>query len=460
MRNSEIKQNKLPERLLCAAGILFVLYLVCNVVFWFRGTPAAFFKYSITDQDTVQIDYCSTPFFLLRIPDTIDGKTVTGIGSELFLDPVYDENGRISDDKIHYLKNFIIAIHIPDTVDTIGCMAFRSCYGLRYINMPSSLKCTAWGILENTRVEKLVFPEGITEIGYNPDELEYGHEVFAGMDHLKEVVFPDTLKRIGNNAFADCPKLKKVVLPDGIEEIDFAAFSGSGLTEINLPDSLVNLRGNAFWGTPFEEQLEKQAVNGFVILKDRFLYEYVGEEEYVEIPDGIVYLCDRAFSRRVIKTVSIPESVKYVNDAFEYCFIEELVIPDTIDPNNSMRFYHSGNLKRVVLPDHLTTITNSAFYGCIALESIHIPAHITEIGPSAFAKCKALKEVTLPDGVITIGNYAFSGSALETINIPDSVTAIGEHAFQNTPFDLTDVNYTANGAPIIGKKVYSTEGTD
>lgn len=457
MRKSEIEHNKLPKRLLCTVGILFILYLVCNVVFWFRGTPAVFFKYSITDQDTVQIDYCSTPFFLLRIPDTIDGKPVTVIGSELFLDQIYNENGQISDCKNHYLKNCIVAIHIPDTVNTIGFEAFRSCHGLRYINMPSSLKCTDWGILENTRVKKLVFPENITEIGYNPVEPRYGHEVFAGMNHLKEVVFPDTLKRIGNNTFANCPKLKKVVLPDGIEEIDFAAFSGSGLKEINLPDTLVNLRGNAFWRTPFEEQLEKQAVNGFVILNDRFLYEYVGEDEHIEIPDGIVYLCDRAFSRRYFKTVSIPESVKYINGAFEFCSVEELVIPDTVNQDSNMRFNHSGNLKRVVLPDHLTTITNSAFYECAALESIHIPAHITEIGPSAFAKCKALKEITLPDGVITIGNDAFSDSGLETINIPDSVTAIGKHAFQNTPFDLTDVNYTANGATIIGENVYTTE---
>ena len=120
------------------------------------------------------------------------------------------------------------------------------------------------------------FPDGINEIGCGTN-VDYGYEIctesFADMKYLRKVDFPNSLKKIGNNTFANCPRLKKVTLPDSIEEIGYGAFQNSGLTEANIPKSLVGDCGGIFRGTPFEKSREKKAPGGFGVFNDVLLYK-------------------------------------------------------------------------------------------------------------------------------------------------------------------------------------------
>ncbi|MBP5452569.1 MAG: leucine-rich repeat protein [Treponema sp.] len=117
--------------------------------------------------------------------------------------------------------------------------------------------------------------------------------------------------------------------------------------------------------------------------------------------------------------------------AFEYCWIDEIILPETITAIPSSAF-SSGRLKKIRIPESVTSIGSYAFCDCSYLTSITIPDSVTSIGPIAFQNCKNLKSIIIPDSITTIPNQAFYWCEnLESVTIPNSVTTIGKDAFGN-----------------------------
>lgn len=382
-KNKQKSIIKIIRNIILSVLVLVILiYVIVNIVFWKKGMPERYFEYTILENDTVEIEYYRGPYFLLNIPETIDGRTVTSIGYHIMWAKDIKAINRFSP--------FIISVHLPDTVEDIHAYAFEDCTNLRTINMPSNIKRTGIRILIGTKVTKLVFPESMTEIGCGQD-IDNEHLPctcsFSEMKYLREIQFPKSLKKIGNNAFSLCPSLKKLTIPDSVEEIGYGAFQGSGLTEANIPKNLKTDCGCIFRGTPFEETLEKEASDGFVIFNDVMLYKYCGDDENVVIPDGIESICARAFwTGKIIKTVEIPESVKNINHAFQYSSVESIKLPNSIK-----------------------VIDRYAFSDCPSLKKITIPASVEEIGDHAFENCPSLEQ-TIIEGSPKMGEDVFKGS--------------------------------------------------
>lgn len=139
-------------------------------------------------------------------------------------------------------------------------------------------------------------------------------------------------------------------------------------------------------------------VSDFVI-KDGVLKGYYGNEQVVEVPDGIVEIKDSAFwgwwrSNDNVERVILPEGVKTIgNGAFEYC----------------------PSLSEINIPMSVKTISASAFEQC-AFEEIHISDGVIFIGAEAFAGCSYLREIYIGSGVKEIHSRAFQKCKnLETI---------------------------------------------
>ena len=169
-----------------------------------------------------------------------------------------------------------------------------------------------------------------------------------------------------------------------------------------------------------------------MIFNDVLLYKYFGRNENAVIPEGIESICDRAFeTARNTKTVEIPESVRYINDAFECSSVESLIIPDTVDMESGMSFGSCYKLKKITLPDKMTKIPSSAFSECVSLESIQLPESMRVIGSHAFYRCESLERIVIPKSVEEIESYAFGEcKALKEVIIEGS-PRIDEAAFEN-----------------------------
>lgn len=190
---------------------------------------------------------------------------------------------------------------------------------------------------ENRKLVEVVIPEGVTEIG---------DCAFSSCSNLEIVHLPASITHIGEWAFAWCWKLRRISLPN-IEEIHYAAFYHcSRLEELVLPDREFLCGSEAF--SDCKKLADK---NDFIIVKT-MLFQYIGNDKTVTIPDGIKTIGSEAFSNQSVETVVCPDSLV-------------IIMPKA--------FICCENLTSITIPNKLTEIREDAFWGCGKLKTFVAP---------------------------------------------------------------------------------------
>lgn len=204
------------------------------------------------------------------------------------------------------------SIDIPDGVVKISSNAFKSCDSLEYVNIGSGLSSFgSYVFFESTAIksfnvdsenpyyssdengvlytkdktkivnypvgseaESFIVPEGVTVIG---------KEAFYACQNLKKVTFSSTVTTVDEHAFMTSYSLEKVVLNDGLTTIEADAFSNTGITEIEVPQSVTYFGDGCFSVTPIEKFVTPERIEFF--------------------PDSLFIFC------RSLKSIYIPASV-------------------------------------------------------------------------------------------------------------------------------------------------------
>ena len=103
------------------------------------------------------------------------------------------------------------------------------------------------------------------------------------------------------------------------------------------------------------------------------LVRYIGQSEYVRVPDGIINIGAEAFHNARVISVELPDSVTEIREgAFSGC----------------------EHLERIRLSTRLLVIRKNAFQNCISLSDIALPASLQEMDREAFSACQELPAVT------------------------------------------------------------------
>lgn len=92
---------------------------------------------------------------------------------------------------------------------------------------------------DNKGITSIIFPDSIHTIG---------EECCGNLDLLQEVILPKNLKKIPKSMFFSCDSLKTIVIPDTVEIIENCAFLGSGIENIDIPDSVIIIGYGTFSG--------------------------------------------------------------------------------------------------------------------------------------------------------------------------------------------------------------------
>ena len=392
---------------------------------WLVETSPADFSYEINEGKVTLTGFESLNLKNLVIPAYVGGYPVTNIawnGQWLF-DAGYADK--------------IVSVTIPDTVTTIGDVAFRR-WNLASVTIPSSVTTVGQSVFANCTA--------LTSVTILNTVIGWGE--FMGCTNLASIEISDSVTTIGANAFAECINLASITIPNGITTIDDYLFHGCrSLGSIEIPDSVTTIGRHAF--------------NGCTSLTS------------IEIPGGVTTIYYYAFNGCTsLTSIEIPDSVTTIGErAFQHCTsLSSIEIPDSVTEIGPMAFADSGVIqseggvayvgKWVVGCDYDVTnvnlradtvgIADSAFSDCMRLTSITIPDSVTKIGGGAFSRCGGIQSeggvsyvgkwvvkcdydvtnVILRADTVGIANHAFDHRTyLASITIPDSVTTVGREAF-------------------------------
>ncbi|HFI0466727.1 TPA: leucine-rich repeat protein [Streptococcus suis] len=338
----------------------------------------------------------------------------------------------------------LTTITLPSTLRAIGANAFSNT-SLKRIVLPPGMKKIPDGLLQGTKVEEFVIPEGVEEIGV---------QAFAYNPFLKSVVLPSSLKKIGYGAFQNTgiesitfkdglveiddyafsnTNLKSVLLPNSVTRLGEYAFSGiSTLTSITLSEGLTEINAGTFSGTSLERVTLPSAVT---IIHDS-AFSRVSALKDIIFSDGLKRIERSAFASTGLTDVTLPSQLEYLGaGAFATESLRSIHIPQSLKEVESIYwlpgpFTGATNLQTVTFETGIRQIVANLFRGS-HIESMDLPATVEEIGSSAFAE-SGLKEIGLQNGLKKIEASAFYRTNLESIHIPDSVTEIGSSAFYRT----------------------------
>lgn len=151
--------------------------------------------------------------------------------------------------------------------------------------------------------------------------------------------------------------------------------------------------------------------------------------------------------------------------AFSYCSaLNRIEIPGSVKELGANTFSECHGLNEVIIQNGVERIGDWAFWGCDNLNSIEIPDSVTEIGMFAFDDCISLTDINLPDSITMIGAYSFAGSGLTAIHLPVSLNMIGEEAFKDCT-NLTDIEISCDMSSVylvtaFGEKWSIKSGND
>lgn len=238
-------------------------------------------------------------------------------------------------------------------------------------------------------VKKVILPAPLIDFECKPIDGEVMIKNYSGTE--KEVCVPQSyhssafpITMVGERAFYDNDILTYVVLQNGIKSIGSQAFCNcDNLELIEIPESVTEIKGFAFAGTPwYEKQLEK---SGEVIINNIFVRAATDVSE-VTIPEEITTIAEFSFGEcKKLKKITLPDSVTQIGMfAFASC----------------------EGLEEVVLSKNITTLDDGVFGGCVSLEKISIPEGVLSIGDNAFLGCINLKQIEIPESVTSIGTDA------------------------------------------------------
>ena len=429
-----------------------------------------------------------------------------GNAKDLTLPADYNGENYAIGNKAFYNRTGLTSITIPNSVASIGDMAFKGCSSLKKVcfedgdstlslgyNTYNNSYSTGKGLFYDCPLETLYLGR---DLSYNTDA-SCGYSPFYNKNELKTVTIGNSVTSIGAASFSNCHALTSIKIPNSVTSIGSSAFSWcSGLTSIEIPNSVTSIGHFAFNGctnltnVKIEEGVKsigQEAFAGCSYLKSIIIPNSVSS-----IGDGLFSDCNKSMQIINFSSVELTGNHNvinapngYIEGEFVYADINEVktLCGCTVDKfsfDGLEYTINKGNFGTVtiigasneisgdlIIPDSViysgvsfkvSSINENVFFNRTGLTSITIPNSVTYIGNGAFCRCHGLTSVVIGNSVTSIGNNAFYNCwGLTSVTIPNSVTSIGKGAFEGCS-ELTSIEIPNSVTSIEDEAFYGCAG--
>lgn len=371
----------------------------------------------------------------------------------------------------------LTSLTVPESVDYVD---IESMYDLKTLKLPTTAKLERGCFRACPAIESLTIPKGnirleawlsdcgmLKSITLPSDTLEVVGTI--GSENLTSVNLSNV--RILKDAFKSCTGLTKVNLPDSLLSIE-GAFSGC--TNLATVTGGANVRyvGDSSFANCSKLKSFGSIGKNLSVLDHR---AFTGTGWYNNQKDGVVYFQNFAYCYKGTMPkntqLTFKEGTKAIVGGFIFGDLE-------LTPHNVANF-EPPVLTKVVIPKSCQYIGYDAFYNCESLknitlnggelverdafqnngcETITLPSTMRVVDDDSFTG-KNLKTVNLNDGLQYIGEGAFfSMGKIKNMTVPASVTHIGEQAIGYYPVDPDDPFSYPEVIPNF--VIYGTSGTE
>lgn len=208
------------------------------------------YTYEVNSDNTVTITgFNNLHLTSINVPETIDGKTVTAIGDNVF-------KGKAS----------IKEVKIPNSVISIGNYAFYNCHKLTTVTIGNSVKsigsncfnlCESLSSIHLNNVETIgefafYGCKKMTSVNLGANLTEIPKRAFSDCKALSSITFPKLgLKAIGDYAFANCISITSLKFPNSVKTIGLSAFSNNeALETVDFGRGVTDIGSYAFENCP------------------------------------------------------------------------------------------------------------------------------------------------------------------------------------------------------------------
>lgn len=247
----------------------------------------------------------------------------------------------------------------------------------------------------NVRITRYIGSGGPVDIPATIDGkpvTSIGEFAFQQCSGITSINIPNSVTSIQQGAFSNCSGLSSITIPSSVTSIENTAFWGcSGLTSINIPSSVTSIGVNVFYGCI--------GLTGITV--DSSNTSYCSES-------GVLFNKDKT----------------------------------------TLIYYPLGKTGSYTIPDGVTVIEQYAFYCNSKLTSVTIPSSVTSIGESAFQFCSKLTIIYIPNG-ISIGSDAIpstAGRITYTVDSSNNVTITDIRLYSG---NRVDIPATIDGKTVI-----------
>ena len=389
------------------------------------------------------------------------------------------------------------SIEIPNSVTSIGDSAFSDCSGLTSVTIPNSVTWIGLYAFYNcSGLTSVTIGNSVTSIGSyafqycsgltkvevsdlaawcrisfgssESNPLYYAKHLYLNGSEIKDLVIPNSVKKICKYAFRGCSGLTSVTIPNSVTSIESSAFSScSGLTSVTIPNSVTSIESSAFSSCSGLTKVEISDLDAWCRISfnstlanplyyAHHLYLNGSEITNLVIPSTISTIRNYTFQYcSGITSVTIPNSVTFIGgDAFSGCSglktVNWNVKNCAVFPSGSSPFSGSTGINTFSFGNEVQNIPAYLCYGLSGLTSVTISNLVSSIGISSFGGCNNIQDlvwnakncasmgdmpktnissVTIGDGVEILPNNFVENSKITTVTIPNSVTTIGASAF-------------------------------
>lgn len=201
------------------------------------------------------------------------------------------------------------------------------------------------------------------------------------------------------------------------------------------------------------------------------LMSYLGEDEFVSIPDTVKVIGEGAFAgNTTLQSVELSDGIESIRyNAFGDCTaLERITIPDSVTKVSPGAFKGCTALESVEIGENVSSWGSGVFNGCSSLSELFVdednmyltyyngalyngdmsmlyqvlggregenyvmPSEVREMDAYALWDLQNTKNVMVSDSVTSIPSYSMSCmGSVENVILPESVTEIAERAFAN-----------------------------